>query len=257
MQSPIAFAPSVSSFPRILRVTETRIAICGRFGRPAPRTMGAWLFYMSLRSPFEIQIGDGGRVHRKFALVKPWTSHHVSTPDSDIAMLIVEPESVDSAQMIAQLMRTPELQAATAARIRDAFQRPPSEWHSFDTQYFGSQLPSLTLDRRLRHAIDDVCQRKGSACTISECAANARISSSRLMHLFDEQLGIPFRRFRNWKRARSILTRFSKAPRLIEVALDAGYCDSSHFGQQVRSCYGYTPTVMFNGSRQFSVIAIP
>jgi AraC-like DNA-binding protein len=41
---------------------------------------------------------------------------------------------------------------------------------------------------------------------------------------------------------------------LVDVALDAGYADSTHFSRAVRKCYGYTPSTMFDGSRGLSVI---
>jgi len=241
-------------FPRILRVTDTRIAICGRLGHPAPRAMGAWLFYVALHRPFSISLCGGTPETHTLALVPPWMPHHVTTLDRDIAMVIVEPESVDGSMMASRVMGTAAARRESENRLQAAFRQSQSAWTEFDEQFFGAPLPSMRLNQRLRQAIDHIVKNDGATVGVADCAENARISESRLMHLFDEQLGITFRRFRNWRRARNLLTRLDDIPRLIDVALDAGYSDATQFGQHVRSCYGYTPKVMFTGSRQFSVI---
>lgn len=242
---------------RFLRVTPSRIAVCGRFGRPTVRTMGAWLFYLSLGRPFELRIQGKAPMRRMLALVEPWTAHRVATEDADLAMVMVEPESVDGASMFGALMSTPKLTAATAARLWQGFQHDSSQWTDFDRQFFGLPLPSRRLDTRLNRAIDYLARRNETSLSVHECAGQACLSASRLMHLFDEQLGTTFRRFRGWKRARGLLCHMGGAPRMSEIALEAGYTDSTQLSRSIRACYGYTPTAMFQGSRRFSVIATP
>ncbi len=256
MQHPDVSRPQRGDFPnRFLRMTPTRSAVCGRFGRPTPRTMGAWLFYVSLGQPFRIKSDTGPARSCSIALVEPWTVHQVSTEDSDIAMLMIEPESVDGDRIFRPWFATPSRMAGTHLSMLRAFSSPPAEWIDFDLQFFGSALPERALDPRIRKVVDMIYERNDSDLSIDMCAAHVCLSPSRLMHLFQDQLGTSFRRFRGWRRARSLLHKMGKSPALVQVALDMGYSDSTHLSKSTRSWYGYTPTTMFRGSRQFSVIA--
>jgi methylphosphotriester-DNA--protein-cysteine methyltransferase len=69
-------------------------------------------------------------------------------------------------------------------------------------------------------------------------------------------VGAPFRSFRTWKRARNVLHHVVRHDaNLLDVALDAGYPDSTHFSHSIRQIYGLKPSDMFAGSRRLSVHA--
>jgi AraC-like DNA-binding protein len=88
-----------------------------------------------------------------------------------------------------------------------------------------------------------------------ECAALVNLSFSRFLHLFKEEVGIPFRNLRTWKRARSLLHYVHTSDNLTHVALDIGYPDSTHFSHSIRQVYGLKPKDIMAGSRKLRVIA--
>jgi methylphosphotriester-DNA--protein-cysteine methyltransferase len=67
-------------------------------------------------------------------------------------------------------------------------------------------------------------------------------------------VGIPFRSLRTWKRARSLLQHVHSGGSLIDVALDIGYPDSTHFSHSIRQTFGLKPRDIVAGSRKLRII---
>jgi AraC-like DNA-binding protein len=152
-------------------------------------------------------------------------------------------------------MATASLRERTARSIRSGFEQSQGAAHDFDRQYFGAALPPRLMDARIRRICERLSGPAAPRLSAHDCASQACLSFSRFMHLFSGEVHTTFRRYRAWKRARSLLAMMGGEPSLVDVALDAGYADSTHFSRSVRRCYGYTPSAMFDGSRRLSVIA--
>ncbi|MCC2655166.1 MAG: hypothetical protein K0Q76_274 [Panacagrimonas sp.] len=250
--------PAASTFPnngRLMLITPSRLAYRGLFGSPGERRFGAWTFYVALQSPFEVSI-DGAPMERQtFALVPPYTAHRVRTSDLEMAVVLVEAEAVDGEAMRQNLIGGAAERELCAASIRNGFARPMSRGEDFDLRFFGQRLPSRTLDTRVQRAIDRMCSQPAGRLSAEDCATLTGLSFSRFTHLFSEQTGTTFRRFRAWKRARGLMRMVGHNLNLLDVALSAGYADSTHFSHSIRQFYGLTPRDIFAFSRQLSVIS--
>ena len=86
-----------------------------------------------------------------------------------------------------------------------------------------------------------------------ECAASVHLSFSRFLHLFKQETGMAFRAFRAWKRARSLLRYVRQTATLTDIALEAGYPDSTHFSHSIRQVYGLKPSDILAGSRRLAL----
>lgn len=80
-------------------------------------------------------------------------------------------------------------------------------------------------------------------------ASRVGISTSRLTHLFTEQVGIPLRRYVLWSRLRIAITRVHAGDDLTDAAHGAGFADSAHLTRTTRDMFGLPPSVL---SRQVS-----
>lgn len=246
--------------PRIMLITPSRIAYRSLFGKPGVRTFGAWMFYLALDQAFQISV-DGGPVRAEsIALVPPYVPHRVSTPDRELAQVLIEAETVESRttggiSALGSLIDTPERRAETLTRMREGFERPLRSPEDFDRQFFGRDLPARALDTRISRAIARINACRAGSITAEACAAAAGLSFSRFTHLFGSETQTTFRRFRAWKRARGLLPMVGAGLSLVNVALDAGYADSTHFSHSVRQFYGYTPRDIFSGSRRLAVVS--
>lgn len=245
--------------PRIMLVTSSRIAYRGLLGRVGPRKFGAWVFYLALQEPFKISISGGPQRSERIALVPPYRSHQVSTQDHEIATILVEAETVCHSEVEAfsqfeAFISTPARQQELMARMQKAFEQKLERPEDFDQQFFGVKLPARVLDARIRQTLIKLNSAESDKVTLSECAADAKLSFSRFSHLFCKETQVTFRGLRAWKRARRLLFMVADDPSLVNVALDAGYADSTHFSHAIREFYGCSPRGIFAGSRQLKVI---
>ena len=237
-----------------MRVTPDRIAYWGTLGNPTTRNLGAWTFYLACEKPFRLSVARASFTRQSFALVPPRAPHRIITDDRDIVQILVEPETVDGT-LLEQLMSTAELRVDTARSIRNGFGQSQGEAPEFDCQYFGRPLPGRVMDPRIRRVCERLSGPAAPRLSAHDCAVQACLSFSRFMHLFSAEVQTTFRRYRAWRRARSLLVMMGGESSLVDVALDAGYADSTHFSRSVRRCYGYTPSAMFDSSRRLSVIS--
>ncbi|PDT81235.1 helix-turn-helix domain-containing protein [Sinorhizobium sp. BJ1] len=97
-------------------------------------------------------------------------------------------------------------------------------------------------DSRVMSALITMEQHLEGGITIEQLAASVRLSRRQLERLFTEKTrmspALAFRRLR-LDRAKQIL-QTSKKP-IIEVALDVGFVNTSHFTKEFRRTYGQTP----------------
>ena len=140
--------------------------------------------------------------------------------------------------------------AAMAGLVRDALAedlRLPCLWNALRTAVPG--VGPRVLDRRVQTAI--VALRSGDERLqrLDAMAEAVRLSPSRLTHLFQRDLGIPFAKVRAWERLRSVVLHRALGDSLTMAGLAAGFADSSHFRKAFRSMFGISAsTVMHKGA---------
>ena len=78
--------------------------------------------------------------------------------------------------------------------------------------------------------------------SLAEAAAEAGLSSTRLGHLFTDQLGLPYTAWRRWARLQHAMAAVHEGATLTEAAHAAGFTDSAHLTRVFRAMFGITPT---------------
>jgi methylphosphotriester-DNA--protein-cysteine methyltransferase len=111
------------------------------------------------------------------------------------------------------------------------------------------------LDARIALAIRQIRERPCEQFFAATCAKLTGLSFSRFVHLFKEEIGMTFRAYCAWKRARALLPYVSSACSLTDLAMQTGYPDSSHFSHSIRRIYGLRPKDILAGSRRLAVVA--
>lgn len=71
------------------------------------------------------------------------------------------------------------------------------------------------------------------------------LSVSRFLHLFTEQVGVPFRRYRIWNRIRAATRSALAGDSFTDAAMHAGFTDSAHFARCFRETFGVTASYVF------------
>jgi AraC-like DNA-binding protein len=246
----------------LMLITPERVFYAGLLGRPRQRCSGAIHFYVSIQGGLHCSFADGRESHDELIAVPPSLRHTITSDHRSAICVLIEPETVRAGgyDELARRLSGPEAEIV-ARRIRAAYgqllHRPARNDDvsnaEFDLMCFGEALPPRPLDRRVMRAIAQIGHFSGEPVTAESCAAEARLSPSRFLHLFKEQTGISFRYFRAWKRARHLLHFANQDINLAHLAQDIGYPDSTHFSHSIRRFYGLKPRAIFSGSRDLAI----
>ncbi len=97
---------------------------------------------------------------------------------------------------------------------------------------------------RLRRTIQalDACPERFPRVEIA--AAEAGLSVSRFQHVFREVTGVPFRRYRLWRRMGVVARALTAGRTLTEAAHEAGFASSAHFSESFRLMFGLAPSTL-------------
>jgi AraC-like DNA-binding protein len=252
-----------TSADRMMWITPDRMFYAGLLGAPWMHSKGAIVLYVALEGPVRIRVEGGAWQTTELAIVQPNVPHQAACDARHIVVACVEPETVDRARLPA-LLRSPSgaVEAPEfAAHVRRCHARMVAPGYElapqpgdFDRTIFGEALHARSIDPRIEAVLARIKADPSKQMTAEECAAEARLSFWRFLHLFKNEVGVPFRSFRNWRRARSLLHYVHSASNLAYLALDAGYPDSTHFSHSIRHSYGLKPKDIISGSRKLRVI---
>lgn len=260
---PLVVRRSASS-ERVMWITPDRVFYVGLLGAPSVRNFGAVSVYVGLDCPVSVSVDGGEWETSQVAVVQPYTPHRVAYASRNIAVIHIEPESVDMSALPRMLregsgaVQADEFRAHVLrchqAIIRNG-QSATEPMLDFDTLVFGASLAARAVDPRIALVLERIRRDPSSQALAQDCAEQVHLSFSRFLHLFKSEVGASFRSFRTWKRARSLLHYVvDQSTTLTDVALGAGYPDSTHFSHSIRQVYGLKPKDIFAGSRKLRVI---
>lgn len=256
-------APERRPSDRFMWLTPDRVLYVGLLGVPTLRTMGSVNVYVAHQGLIRVRVDGGDWQQGELAVVPPYRPHQVMAEARQINVLQIEAETVDLAALPAPLQGTGVVDApAFVERVRAAQRRIGAQGRDadlsalvFDEVFFDTALPARRLDARIQSVVDAIRRDPAAPLAAEQCAQSVRLSFSRFLHLFRQEVGAPFRGFRTWKRARSLLHHVNRDANLVHVALDTGYPDSTHFSHSIRAVYGLKPRDIFVGSRRLAIYA--
>jgi AraC-like DNA-binding protein len=108
-------------------------------------------------------------------------------------------------------------------------------------------VPAEPWDGRLARVIDLIANEDANLWTAQKLAQSIGLSASRFQHVFTQQAGVPFRRYRAWSRLRRAWLGIAKGATITQAAHAAGFFDSAHLAREYRRTFGAVPS---NGLRR-------
>ncbi|MBL6987795.1 MAG: helix-turn-helix transcriptional regulator, partial [Methylobacter sp.] len=99
------------------------------------------------------------------------------------------------------------------------------------------------IDPRISRVVNFLFEHSDDLSSVATLAGTVGISASRFQHLFTEQIGVPFRRYRGWNRMRKAIREIIKGNNFTTAAHATGFSDSAHFSHEFRKTFGAPPTV--------------
>jgi AraC-like DNA-binding protein len=192
-------------------------------------------------------------------LVAPNVEQQMDGAGSRVVILQIDPETSAYAPVNGILARRgpvcelpPELvgrlRMGTEAALRRSDFRVVELWDFVLEQVRqgnGCTREPLRLDARVARVLDllkrDLCARTG----VTSLAAAVCLSPSRLVHLFNEQMGVSLRRYVLWLRLRRVVFCLAIGRTLTDASHEAGFADSAHLCRTFRSMFGLSLSSLF------------
>lgn len=103
-------------------------------------------------------------------------------------------------------------------------------------------------DSRVETVVARIKRTTRENLSVDELAEAVGLSASRLLSLFKQQVGIPIRRYRLWRRLHQATCLLAEGCSLTEAAMGAGFADSSHFSRTFLDMLGFQPSAMTRGA---------
>lgn len=189
-------------------------------------------------------VTDRGTTCGPIALVPSGVRHTLDAEPAPVLLALVEPLGPRGRDLSAHL------DAADALALREA---AAGSWDEGDpavaldavlsalgvTPRCAPTERSDSLERAL--AAIDV---SGGDVSLADAAAAAHLSPSRFSHVFSDEVGITFARYRLWVRLARAAGAVADGASLTRAAADAGFSDSAHFSRTFSRTIGLPPSAL-------------
>lgn len=207
----------------------------------SPHRNGAATIAIGLGEPFTLTLHTRAAPTpelRSIALIPPGTLHHLQA-HGPMVFVYLDPLSDD-------LRR---LREVDLDRLHDSFSRraDPEKvlgW-GVDELCAALTVPALPApDPRLAAVIRRLEVEPARYASVDDAAAETGLSSSRFQVLFGAAVGVPFRRYRLWRRMAFVLREASRGRSLTAAAHEAGFSSSAHLSSAFRAMCGISPSTL-------------
>lgn len=186
------------------------------------------------------------------AVVPSDAAHAIVVGCPSALMLYVDPDTLEGRRLrqLAITSDSPAAWHAAGATLRPYMTAlAPIEWSAaqhlrvtmLETLVGTASRPQARHPALVR-ALRVLRERLDGPMRLAPLAAELGISESRLLHLFGEELGLPFRSYVAWLRLRRAATAVQGGSNLTEAAHEAGFADAAHFTRTFRRMFGITPS---------------
>lgn len=246
----------------LLYISTERVLYRGALGKPRERKLAASAWYAPVGGELSVTGREGDALRCAGAVHVPaGTPHQVEVASGQVVCFLAEMEYGGACDLAgagpssshpacAELAVLASLDLARLRAWREERRNIDAE---LDRLVLGKVLPRRDIDDRIADVVSRVRLDPTLAWQAADAAAHCGLSSSRFMHLFKAELGMGWRDFRAWTRARALLACVHTGANLTQVALSLGYPDGTHFSHAIRQITGLRPSDIVAGSRHLSV----
>ncbi|GCL64758.1 transcriptional regulator [Rubrivivax pictus] len=96
----------------------------------------------------------------------------------------------------------------------------------------------VPTDDRIARVVLEIERHPDAFARLRDAAAVAHLSPSRFRARFDREVGLPFRRYRMWRRMAVVMRTLAGGGNLTDAALAAGFASSAHLSSAFRQVFG-------------------
>jgi AraC-like DNA-binding protein len=196
------------------------------------------------------------------ALIRPDAPHEVDAHGATLLIGFIDPES-ELGVALAQRVRgnVASIPMAQVKRWRSALgsrltQGRVEQWVR---KVLLNRRESVRIHPRVRRVLKYLRDNlgKGADVSLKTLATVSGLSSSRLMHVFTESVGVPLRPYILWLRLQRGSYELMNGATATRAAYLAGFSDTAHLTRTFRRMLGTTPTDLVIRSKVSQGVSIP
>ena len=235
--------------------------------RLTPHRNAVAVLVLGLDAPFGVandpQRPQAGYRRCRSVFIPPNTLHHLADTRGRMAFLYVDARSHDRDRLGSlAAKRTPRaaFDLSIEAALIDVLRRladGQAGWKETRQALAAhlSQPPAKVIDPRIRDALAKLHAEPACRVALADLAPSVRLSESRLLHLFKQAVGVPFRRYKLWIAMGAAMRTMAAGENLTAAALDAGFASSAHFSATFREMFGLEPSRLSRGRLEQPALA--
>lgn len=220
---------------------------------------GAPVYLAGIHGPFGLRIGGSAWTTCRTAVIPAGVPHELDIGGNPLAVFYVEPHLAGTGALVPLVRNAREVDGAlvgTAGEIslmRELYEDPASPgWAGpalADLMGHGLRRAARAIDPRIARAVAALQAGQDGPMPVDRLAGAVGLSPSRFQHLFTEQVGVPFRRYRAWVRMRAAIREIVGGANFTGAAHAAGFADQPHFAHDFRRTFGAPASRSLTGVR--------
>ncbi|MBD9358810.1 helix-turn-helix domain-containing protein [Methylomonas albis] len=245
---------TASPFDALWDISGGRTFFCGPLHYNANHQHGAPVFLAGLYGKFRLKIAGSDWLSCRTAVIPAGVWHELDVGGDPLAVFYIEPTIAGTEALLPLIRNTRSVNGALVgnggeiAFMRELYEdRYQPNWSAqplADLLDFSKRRSQADrLDPRISQIVEFLFAQGDDLTSVITLAANVGLSASRLQHLFSQQIGVPFRRYRSWNRMRQAIQEVIKGHNFTTAAHATGFSDSAHFSHEFRKTFGAAPTV--------------
>lgn len=209
---------------------------------------GAPVYLAGLYGSFRLRVPGGAWVRCRTAMIPAGMLHELEVGGEPIGVLYVEPDAAGLHALTPLLRDAHEIDgvlvgAAGESRLmREVYEdRSGAGWAGAamtDLVRVSSRQARAEIDLRVAQIAQRLNAGGDARTSAAHLAGSVGLSSSRLQHLFTQEIGVPLRRYRAWSRMRRAIDAIVGGNNFTEAAHAVGYADQAHFAHDFRRTFG-------------------
>ena len=233
-------------------VDGARSLFAGPLGYNAPHTHSIPVYMAGLYEPFRLRLAGSQWMRCRTAVISAGTPYELDVGGSVLAVLYLEP-SAGRAETLMPLVRNgEEVEGALVGRggetgsLLGLYERTIAAEDApqalDDLLAFSMPKSRRALDPRVSQAVGNLRTSDEERQPVGEVARRVGLSASRFQHIFADEIGVPFRRYRLWHRLRAAIREVASGANFTNAAHAAGFSDQAHFSNEFRRTFGAPPS---------------
>ncbi len=233
-----------------LCVDESKTLYLGGLDAVAWHQHGAPVFVAGIDGKFDLRLPNGEWLSCRAAVIPAGVRHALDVKGRPLAVFYPEPHIGNLSHLIRlgfgwnvreKILFSDKAEIAAFRNLYD--RRDDFDFTTdgvADLLGFAASDQHGPVDPRILRVIQQLDAHPSDLTSVVKLAAAEGLSVSRFQHLFSEEIGVPFRRFRIWNRLRAALRGALNGQSLTQAAHNAGFSDLAHFARLHQETFGVT-----------------